>query len=395
MAWETRTVETLRKQLVELYREGDLTMTEICHKFGISRKTGYKWLKRYEDLSDLGLVNLSKAPLVPNRIFSNEQVDTAISMKKKYPKWGPKKILVMLARAYPDQQWPSATRLYEIFKESNLVIKRRLRRKVPATHPLGEVVEVNDIWMGDFKGWFRTTDKCKCEPMTITDGYSRFVIRSVHVNSKKSENIWGILDGAFREYGLPKRFRTDNGPPFGSVGAGRLTPLSVNLIKAGVLPEWIEPGHPEQNGRHERFHLTLKQAIADPPAETLDQQLRRMEGFVHEYNFDRPHESLDMKTPATYYSSSSRKWDGVLRSPEYDNHKGHVRKVAPSGGIWFAGKNIYVSRGLAGEYVLIKKEDMEGNKVFYGPVYLGSFLKKNSFVTPIGRQKQPIQVLPM
>src|SRR5262249_30297707 len=156
---------------------------------------------------------------------------------------------------------------------------KRPRTRVPATHPLGELNNSNDVWIADFKGWFLTKDKKKCEPLTITDGYSRYLIKCEHVFNKSSEHIWPIFVEAFQECGLPNRIRTDNGPPFGSVGVGRLTQLSINLIKAGITPEWINPGHPEENGRHERFHLTLKMAVANPPAETLEEQIKRMVWF--------------------------------------------------------------------------------------------------------------------
>lgn len=187
-----------------------------------------------------------------------------------------------------------------------------------------------------------------------------------------------IIETAFLEHGLPKHFRTDNGPPFGSTAAGRITALSVNLIKAGVMPEWIEPGHPEQNGRHERFHLTLKQEVAMPPAKTLTAQNRLMQDFVYEYNFERPHEALDMKTPSECYGCSPRSWDGKLRSPEYDSSEGDVRKVGQSGTITIRGIEYYVGQALSGEYIQLKEDD-QFKKVYYGPLVLGCFNEESGF----------------
>ena len=170
--------------------------------------------------------------------------------------------------------------------------------------------------------------------------------------------------------GLPNRIRTDNGAPFGSVGAGRLTELSVNLIKSGVIPEWINPGHPEENGRHERFHGTLKQCIADPPAYSLEEQINRILPFQEEYNYERPHEALGMDPPSKHYYKSSRIWDGALRSPEYDTKEMLVRKVGQNGCIWIKQTEHYITQTLTGEYVGIKETE-EGLKVNYGPVYLG------------------------
>jgi putative transposase len=372
MAWELKKVEDQRKELVEAYLKGTNTMTELCNRFGVSRKTAYKWLNRYKSIGIEGLKDHSRAPHNPNRLFEEDDINMIIDLKLKHRTWGPKKILVKLNNAHPRMRWPSATRLYEIFKESHLVNSRRIRKRVPATHPLGEVNGSNDVWIADFKGWFLTQDNKKCEPLTITDGFSRYLIRCTHLEKKSVEYIWPIFEEIFREHGLPKRLRTDNGPPFGSRGVGRMTRLSVNLIKAGVIPEWINPGHPEENGRHERFHLTLKEATANPPAATLQEQIKQMAVFQEEYNFERPHEALNMSTPASCYQRSTRTWDGILRSPEYDTRLMIVRKVGENGGIWFKQAEYYLGSSLVGEYVGLKETEEERKlEVYYGPIYLG------------------------
>ena len=370
MAWRLRKVEDQRKDLVEAYWKGTLSMSDLCTQFGVSRKAAYKWYNRFKKLGEKGLRDLSKAPHCPNKLYSQDVLDMAIDLKLKRRTWGPKKILAALEQTYPRIEWPSATRLYEIFKMNNLVVPRRIRGRVPATHPLGDLNGSNDTWMADFKGWFMTGDNTKCEPLTITDGFSRFLIKCVHLKNKSAEYVWPIFAEAFLEYGLPNRIRTDNGPPFGSVGAGRLTDLSVKIIKAGVLPEWINPGHPEENGRHERFHRTLEESVAHPPAENLQEQIARMAVFQEEYNYERPHEALEMKAPVEHYYKSNRKWDGVLRSPEYDTQEMMVRKVGQSGCITINQVEYYITQTLTGEYVGIA-EDEGGMKVSYGPVYLG------------------------
>jgi transposase InsO family protein len=211
----------------------------------------------------------------------------------------------------------------------------------------------------------------RCEPLTITDCNSRFLICCTHLDKHTVGDVWPILNRSFQEYGLPNRIRSDNGAPFGSVGAGRLTRLAVNIIKAGVIPEWINPGHPEENGRHERFHLTLKQEVATPPKETLALQVQALEGFRYDYNFERPHEALNMKKPCECYTSSNRIWGGVLRPPEYNRREFDVRKVEKSGQITWKGKHIYISETLMGEYVGLKLLENDYLEVFYGPVYLG------------------------
>ncbi len=371
MVWRLQKVEEQRKNLVEAYWKGTTSMIELCKQFGVSRKTAYKWCDRYRRLGEKGLKDLSKAPQNPNTLYSEETINMAIDLKLQKRGWGPRKIIARLGHKYPRMEWPSPTRLYEIFKDNNLIVPRRLRGRVPATHPLGELNGSNDTWMADFKGWFLTGDNARCEPLTITDGFSRFLIKCVHMNKKTVEHVWPVFAEAFQEFGLPNRIRTDNGSPFGSVGAGRLTDLSVKFIKSGVIPEWINPGHPEENGRHERFHLTLKQSVALPPADSLQEQLIRMAVFQEEYNYERPHEALNMEPPIKQYCKSLRKWDGVLRAPEYDTQKMFVRKVGQNGCIWIKQCEHYITQTLTGEYVGIV-EDEGGLKVHYGPVYLGN-----------------------
>lgn len=183
--------------------------------------------------------------------------------------------------------------------------------------------------------------------------------------------------------------RSDNGPPFGSTGAGRLTPLSVNLIKAGVIPEWIRPGHPEENGRHERFHLTLQQEAATPPKETLVLQIQAMSAFYEEYNFERPHEALGMKTPGSCYQASARSWDGILRSPEYDSKEMKVRKVCQSGCLWLNQIEHYIGQAIIGEYVGLKTNEQEEMEVYYGPVYLGKIGTRRGLERPKIKTRRP------
>lgn len=371
MAWEKYQVEQQRLQVVQAYSSGDYSMTEICKKYGISRKTGYKWYQRFLELGENGLKDQSKTPHTIQQTYTDKQIDQAIDFKLRYRTWGPKKILIKLKKQFPDQDWPSPTRLYEIFKNYHLVTKKRIKGRVPATAPLGDLSDCNNTWAVDFKGWFLTGDGRKCEPLTITDCFSRYLIKCTHLEKHTVDYVWPIFDEAFREYGLPNRLRSDNGPPFGSVGAGRLTRLSVNLIKAGVTPEWIKPGHPEENGRHERFHLTLKQDTASPPKATLAEQIQAMSQFHYDYNFERPHEALEMKTPGQCYHSSNRTWDGILRSPEYNTREIDVRKVCQSGCIWLKQKEYYIGQTLTGEYVGLKTNDDDKLEVYYGPVYLG------------------------
>jgi transposase InsO family protein len=389
VAWESYKVEEQRLQVVEAYIQGHASMTAICKLYGVSRKTGYKWYQRYMEQGEVGLKDLPKAPHSPHHCYTSAQIGMAIDLKLKRRTWGPKKILAKLQELYPDMSWPCPTRLYEVFKDYHLVISKRLKGRVPATGPLGNLSACNDTWAVDLKGWFLTGDGYKCEPLTITDSFSRYLIRCSHVNKHSVEYVWPIFEEAFREYGLPNRLRSDNGPPFGSIGAGRLTTLSVKLIKAGVTPEWIRPGHPEENGRHERLHLTLKQEVASPSKETLTLQIQALSAFRDDYNFERPHEALNMQTPASYYQPSSRTWDGILRSPEYDRNEMDVRKVCQSGCIWLRQKEYYIGQTLTGEYVGLKTNEKEEQEMYYGPVYLGKLDLKKGLEKPKLKTRRP------
>lgn len=381
MAWENSKVEHQRLQLVMAYMKGQNTMTDLCKKHGVSRKTGYKWFNIFVKEGKEGLKDMPKAPYESYRIYNEEQIDMAIALKLKHRTWGPRKILYKLKEIYPKINWPSATRLYEIFKEHHLVTSRRVRHRVPKTCPLGDLQECNDIWAMDLKGWFLTGDRKKCEPLTLTDCHSRFLIKCTHLEKHTVDHVWPILEEAFLEFGLPLRIRSDNGPPFGSVGAGRLTRLSVNIIKAGVIPEWIEPGHPEQNGRHERMHLTLKQDAASPPKQTLSSQVKAIAEFKEEYNFSRPHEGLGMKTPGSCYVKSLRSWNGKLKSPEYDTNI-EKRKIGPNGCLWYKQKEYYIGQALGGEHVGLKRNDEDQLEAYYGAIYLGTIDFDEGFKKP-------------
>lgn len=372
MAWESYKVEIQRLNMVKACLSKDASIAHVCKQYNISRKTAYKWCERYLAFGEEGLKDLSRSRHQLCTKYTQDQFDRAIDLKQKRRTWGPKKILSKLTEQFPDEEWPCPTRLYEVFKDYHLVTSRKLRTRMPATDPLGDVTACNNTWAVDLKGWFLTKDGQRCEPLTITDCFSRYLIKCKHLNKHSVEYVWPVFEEAFKEYGLPDRVRTDNGPPFGSaLGIGRLSPLSINLIKAGVKPEWIEPGHPEQNGRHERFHLTLKQDTATPPKDTLQLQIKSFEEFYEIYNFERHHESLGMKTPASCYTQSNRRWDGVLRSPEYDRREVKVRKIGQSGSFWMKGEEHFIAMSLVGEYIGLKENENGEYELNYGPIHLG------------------------
>jgi transposase InsO family protein len=379
VAWELKAVEEQRMLLIEQYASGEYTVTELSERFCVSRKTVYKWIERHE--KGEGLNDKSRRPHAPFKHYADDIRKRILDLKLQKLSWGPKKILGKLQRDFPRLEWPSITWVHEYFKKHNLVDPRKFRRRVPATHPLEHANESNVVWALDFMGYIKALNGEKWEPLTITDCYSRYSLKCCHLKDKTGVQVWKACTEVFEEYGLPLRIRTDNGPPFGSVGVGRLTPLSVNLIKTGITPEWINPGHPEENGRHERFHLTLQKAIVRPFAQTAQELTLRAASFQKEYNSERPHESLQMHCPADYYMPSKRHWDGKLKSPEYDTSSCEVRKVGSNGCVWIRQKELYLSCALSGEYIGLREAE-NGREIFFGPVILGTITPEDMFIQP-------------
>lgn len=382
MAWGEVKVENRRKEFINAFLEGFYNFSDLCRKFEISRKNGYKWIGRFQEEGFEGLKDRSRAPLYQASATDPELIELILALRLEHTTWGPKKVLAELEKLYPDIQWPSRTTIGNIFDRNGLTVPRVYRRRVPPrTTPLAHCQQSNDLWCIDFKGTFLTRDGKKCDPLTLTDAHSRYLIRCVQLDFNRGEHVWGVLDSAFREYGLPLFLRHDNGPPFASCAPGRLSKLSIKLIKAGVMPEWIEPGKPQQNGRHERMHLTLKNETTIPPAENLDVQRQRFKKFQSYFNFTRPHEALDQKTPGEIYRSSERKWDGHLRPPEYADSQ-EKRKIMKCGCIGWHGKNLFISEALYGEYVGITQQAEGCFEVSYGPISLGTIDTNNCFKVP-------------
>jgi transposase InsO family protein len=349
-------------------------MAAVCRRFGISRQQGYKWLRRWRAEGVAGLADRPRAPLRHPQAVAAELLDPCLAVRRAHPTWGPVKVRAFLGRQEPDgrsgRAWPAASTIGALFDREGLTVKRRLRRRAPPGGPLFAAGCANDVWTVDFKGCFRTGDGTRIDPLTLSDACSRYLLRCQAVARPDGAHVWPILDAAFREYGLPMRLRSDNGPPFASVGAGGLSQLAVRVIKAGVVPERIRPGRPQENGRHERMHLTLLQDTADPPAATPRAQQARFRAFRSSYNEERPHAALDNATPAERYAPSPRRWDGVLRSPE-PGPGATVRRVRRNGDIKWRGGTLFLSQALTGEPVALAETEDGRWAVRYGPVLLG------------------------
>jgi transposase InsO family protein len=371
MVWKETCAMEERIRFVDAVVENTETFAAVCRRFGVSRKTGYKWLARYQAEGVEGLKDQSRAPLHHAQAITARIAELCVAVRRAHPTWGPLKVKAWLEQHRPQIEWPAASSIGVLFDREGLTVKRVVRhRSPPSSVPFGQCAAANDIWCMDFKGWFVTGDGKRCEPMTLSDAHSRYLLRCQALARNDGDHVWPVLDAAFREFGLPLRLRSDNGSPFASTGAGGLSQLSVRVIKAGVLPERIKPGKPQQNGRLERFHLTLQQDTASPPAPTLRAQLERFRSYQRVYNEERPHQALGNEVPAARYSASPRRFDGILREPEYSaDHE--VRRVRHSGEIRWQGGTIYINTALVGEPIGLIETDDGGWSVSYGPIDLG------------------------
>jgi transposase InsO family protein len=366
-----------RMRFVIAAAEREETFAALCRRYGVSRRVGYKWLARYQDGGVQGLLDHSRAPRNHPHAIAEEIVERCLEVRRAHPSWGPVKVRAYLERQRPRIEWPAASTIGNLFDREGLTVKRKLRRRSPpSSAPFAHCGQANDVWCIDFKGWFLTGDGSRCEPLTLSDAHSRYLLRCQALSRTGSDHVWPVVDAAFREFGLPIYLRSDNGAPFASRGAGGLSKLSVKLIKAGVTPERITPGKPQQNGRHERMHLTLLLDTANPPARTLREQRKRLSAFRRLYSDERPHQSLDNATPAQRYAASPRRFDGILREPNYPGDH-DVRRVRHNGEIRWNGETIYISEALVGEPIGLAEHDV-GWTVRYGPIVLGTIGLRNN-----------------
>ncbi len=362
-----------RFEFVLQWARHESSMAELCRAFEISRKTGYQLVAQYQAEGLDGLKPRSTAPHHHPNAIAAEVCAAVVRAKAAHPSWGPKKLKPLFEEPPAiREQWPGASTRGAILARAGLTVPRRPARPhvPPRTQPFGSVSQANDTWCADFKGWFRTADGVRCDPLTISDAHSRLLLRCQAMqHGTDGQQVRPLFEATFREYGLPLRLRTDNGTPFASVGAGGLSALSIWWIKLGILPERIDPGRPSQNGRHERFHRTLKEATAQPPAATVRAQQRRFDTFRHEYNHERPHEALGQEPPICFYAASPRPYPRRLEAPSYPTAD-QVRQVRHNGEIRWSSGTIYISNALIGESVGIYAA-ADGWLVRYGPIDLG------------------------
>ena len=365
------------------YERDEETMTALCARFGISRESGYVWLKRYRQSGVAGLLELNRAPRRhPNQAAAAVE-QAVLELRQAHMTWGPRKLKRVLERDQPGQSWPASSTIGQMLRRAGLVAARRKRRKSPPYgSPLAHAVESNRVWCADFKGWFRAGDGSRIDPLTITDACSRYLLRCQAVEKTNTDRVRAIFEAAFREYGLPEAIRTDNGAPFASLAVGGLSRLSVWWIRLGIVPERIEAGQPQQNGRHERMHRTLKEDLR--PAADWHEQQRELDRFRHDFNQVRPHESLDMQTPASVYMPSPRPYPAHVAEVQYPDTM-LVRTVKSHGHFRWKKHDVFLSEVLWGEPVGLRPASNGLYDVFFAHVPLARFDPTTLKLLPLPR----------
>lgn len=369
MPWKENKTMDLRVQLIHDHEEGE-SIAALSEIYGVARKTIYKWLERHDAAGVAGLADRSRAPQHCPHKLSAEVIAEIIAARQRW-NWGPRKLRVKLAAAQPKITWPAESTIGEVLKRGGLTRRRKPRvRTPPYGQPFASIDAANQTWCADFKGWFRTADGTRCDPLTITDAHSRYLLRCQITPKADSIHVAAIFDAAFREYGLPLVIHTDNGVPFASCAPGGLSRVSMRWVKLGIVPQRSRPASPQDNGRHERMHSTLKQATLQPPERTARRQQDAFDRFLYEYNHDRPHEALEDATPASYYIASCRQMP--RRVPELDyGDDVMVRRISQQGSLKVNGERTFVSEIFAHEWMGLRALDERYSEVLYGPVTVG------------------------
>jgi putative transposase len=382
-----------RLQLIAEFRTGLYSMTELAAAYGVSRRIGYYWVDRYT--RDGHLEPRSRRPHTSPTATAAIVVERIRGARLAHPSWGAGKLREWLRRREPDMLWPCRDTIHEILRRQGL-IRQRVRRR-PVLHPpvhLTTPTAPNALWTTDYKGEFRTGDGAWCYPFTLRDGCARFVLRCQGLEDHTRAATQPEFVKAFRMYGLPDRIRSDNGPPFGAPGLGRLSRLAVWWLRLGIVPERITPRHPEQNGSHEQFHAVLKRETTQPPARSRRAQQRRFDAFVTEYNDERPHAALGGVPPSACYVPSSRPYPETLPSLEYAAGW-EVRRVSTTGSVSWRGRAVFLTEVLAGEDVAFEAVDDGLWLVRFATVPLARFDERRRqllpAVPPVDPRTGPVQ----
>jgi putative transposase len=383
MPWKASSVMDERTRFVLEHERKLYTMTELCEIYDIARETGYYWLRRYQQGGLEALQDRDRAPeRHPNQMPEGTEA-AVLELRRAHMRWGPRKLKRVLEREAPQRPWPAASTIGALLAREGLVIARKKRRRAPPyTEPFASADAPNRVWCADFKGWFQTQDGQRVDPLTITDAHSRYLLRCQRVAKTNGEHVQAVFEAAFREYGLPQAMRTDNGAPFASRAIAGLSRLAVWWMKLGIVPERIAAGHPEQNGRHERMHRTMKQETATPPEANPHAQQRAFHRFRREYNEQRPHEALGMQTPSAVYTPSTRAYPARVREPEYGSSM-HVRRVRRRGSFSWKKQDVFLSETLIGEPIGLLPVDDRIYTVYFAAFPIACFDSRRRTILPL------------
>lgn len=356
MPWEISTVTEQKIAFVQAYRRlvetGEMSMAALCREYHISRKSGYATISSYQRHGWQGLAGRSRAPHSGAHWADNEVIVDVLDGRREFPYWGARKVVAYLKDLEPDRRWPAPSVAHEWFKRAGLVMTRKRQRRFvhPGRPPATHIERANQRWSMDFKGQFQTRDRQLCYPLTVLDSYSRYVLACRALRGTSFELVWPEFERLFKDFGLPEETLSDGGPPFSTNSVKRLSKLMVRFIRLGITPRLIEPGKPQQNGRHERMHLDLKGQACTHPSANCGQQQKQFDRFRTEFNEIRPHESHGQKPPARLYMPSPRPYPRRLPEIEYPSTL-EVRRVRSSGEIKWQGQWLFLSEALVGEPV--------------------------------------------
>lgn len=358
-----------RVELIREWNDGE-SIVSLAESYGVSRKTIYKWIDRHAGEGMAGLQDRSRAPRTSPQRLSEETIARVIEARQRWG-WGPRKLVVKLAQAEAGGKVPAASTIAELLRSKGLSHARKRRVRTPLyTEPIAAAAEANQTWCADFKGWFLTGDGARCDPLTITDAHSRYLLCCQIVAKTDRAHVEALFDHAFREYGMPAVIHTDNGAPFASRAPGGLSRLSMRWVRLGIVAERSRPASPQDNGRHERMHRTLKQETLRPPARTAREQQEAFHAWQKIYNEERPHEALDYRTPASCYAPSPRPFPRRVPEVEYDTGV-HARRVSEKGDLKWNGERVFLSETFAHQYVGLRASDERYYEVLYGPLLVG------------------------
>jgi len=395
MPWRGVTVSEQRQRFLEDYKLNFHSVAELAERFGVSRKTAHKWIDRYEEHGQQGFEELSRRPYRCPRQTDAAIVDELVSLRKRHPRWGARKLLDLMHRRDPGQRLPAASTAARILARGGLVRPRQGHRRAHPGCPKSIPQGPNDIWAADYKGQFRLKNGNYCFPLTVRDLSSRYLLGCDAHPAISLGKSFTHFKRLFETYGLPRCIRTDNGVPFASNALARLSQLSVWFIKLGIYPELIEPGKPRQNGVHERMHRTLKQEATIPPASSLRGQQRKFDRFREEFNRERPHEALGMKRPGEVYQTSRRAMPKRIEPYDYPGHY-LVRRVSRAGTIRVLRRQIFVSNTLQEDYVGLEEVEDGVYDLYFCFYQIGRYeLKTNKIrdiVSKVGVSRRQVDL---